>query len=66
MSEADVIREAEQLVEAAVGAWLHTHWECPCGTESKNGAKPMRTLVSLREPWCPFCGTTFREEYRRP
>jgi hypothetical protein len=43
-----------------------THWECPCGHEEpKPHAKtsPVRTVVSLREPVCPFCGREFREEY---
>jgi hypothetical protein len=45
------------------------HWECPCGTEPpkrSDGATPVVTLVSLREPACPFCGGGFDEEYRRP
>jgi len=67
MSEIDVIQEADALVEAGVGAWLHTHWECPCGTEQKqNGAAPVLTIVSLRVPACPFCGGQYREEFRRP
>jgi hypothetical protein len=46
-----------------------THWECPCGharSKSLNGAKPERTLVSLREPRCPFCGDTYQPDYERP
>ena len=35
-------------------------WECPCGRERPNA----RTVVSLREPNCPFCGRAFKEEYR--
>ena len=44
------------------------HWACPCGEEpAKPGrATPVATLVSLREPVCPFCRRPFREEYRRP
>ena len=42
-------------------------WECPCGTEpTKHGkAATVRTIVSLREPRCPFCGKAYREEYER-
>jgi hypothetical protein len=43
------------------------HWLCPCGSEPpKPGSRttPVATLVSLREPSCPFCGLTFAEEYR--
>jgi len=42
-------------------------WECPCGkAPPKPGstATPTRTLVSIREPRCPFCGAKFKEEYR--
>jgi hypothetical protein len=56
------------IVEHAAGAPDWPHWACPCGSEPpKHGnAKPVATLVSLREPTCPFCGRTFAEEYRRP
>jgi hypothetical protein len=46
-----------------------THWECPCGharSKSLNGAKPERTLVSLREPLCSFCGDAHQPDYERP
>ncbi len=42
------------------------HWECPCGREEprpESKTTPVRTIVSLREPWCPFCAREFREEY---
>lgn len=41
-------------------------WECPCGTQpAKPGrATPVRTLVSLKRPKCPFCGCEYRDEYR--
>jgi hypothetical protein len=51
-------------------------WECPCGPDplKKNSvgllrragvyATPTRTLVSMSEPFCPFCGEAFREEWR--
>ena len=51
-------------------------WECPCGQKPLKRdsvgllrrigvyATPTRTLVSLREPSCPFCGEGFREEWR--
>jgi hypothetical protein len=45
------------------------HWECPCGKEPprrRHGATPVVTLVSLREPACPFCRQGFAEDYRRP
>jgi hypothetical protein len=44
-------------------------WECPCGREpakNRNTATPIRTLVSLREPRCPFCNRRFKSEYRVP
>lgn len=42
-------------------------WECPCGRESpKRGATatPTQTVVALREPVCPFCARSYRDEYR--
>jgi hypothetical protein len=42
-------------------------WEYPCGTQPAKGsgaATPVRTVVSLREPHCPFCGRVYRDEYR--
>ena len=42
-------------------------WECPCGKEPpRRGSNltPELTVVSLREPRCPFCGSAFREQYR--
>jgi hypothetical protein len=44
-----------------------TAWECPCGTappEPGATATPVRTVVSLREPECPFCGRRYRDAYR--
>jgi hypothetical protein len=41
-------------------------WECPCGQDPPRPgttASPVRTLVSSREPECPFCGRAFRDEY---
>lgn len=49
---------------SAYGIW----WECPCGTEPpKRGrtATPVRTVVSLMQPACPFCGRAYQPEYRR-
>jgi hypothetical protein len=46
------------------------HWVCPCGTEPPG--RGHGTILSLREPVCPFCGRKFfsggkfRDEYRRP
>lgn len=55
--------------EAAAGDVLAAaaHWVCPCGQEppKRSGSTPVTTIVSLREPACPFCGRGFREEYRR-
>lgn len=32
-------------------------WVCdPC-------ERSARVLVSLREPWCPYCGRKYRDEY---
>jgi hypothetical protein len=48
-------------------ASLEAGWECPCGTEPpKRGraATPVRTIVSLREPRCPFCNRPYKDEYR--
>jgi hypothetical protein len=42
-------------------------WECPCGQEAAepgSTTRPVRTLVSLREPACPFCGGPFEKRYR--
>jgi hypothetical protein len=44
------------------------YWECPCGNESQarpGEPAPAQTVISLREPACPFCKRTFKEEYRR-
>jgi hypothetical protein len=44
-------------------------WECPCGREpAKPGTTttPVRTLVALREPKCPWCKRRYRDEYRVP
>jgi hypothetical protein len=44
-------------------------WECPCGREPPKrpaGATPIRTIVSLYEPWCPFCGRSYKPEFRLP
>ena len=43
-------------------------WECLCGTERPkhpDGPTPIRTIVTLREPRCPFCGHAYRKEYER-
>lgn len=48
--------------------WSRAWWECPCGREEpKPNAKttPVKTIVSLREPWCPHCRREYRPEYRR-
>jgi hypothetical protein len=42
-------------------------WSCPCGQaapRSDRHARPVMTLVSLREPRCPFCGGKYRAEYQ--
>ena len=43
-----------------------SYWECPCGREPGRSTRPVRTVVSLREPACPFCGRAFRPEWMRP
>jgi hypothetical protein len=45
--------------------WPTWYWACPCGDEPLEGERltPVGTLVSLREPVCPFCGRVYREEY---
>jgi hypothetical protein len=48
-------------------AWLGPGWECPCGSEPlRRGrtATPVRTIVALHEPKCPFCEYGFRQEHR--
>jgi len=66
-SEEDVLREAEELVDAGQAHWVEGEsWICPCGDETpknSNGATLGKTIVSLREPVCPFCGRKFKEEY---
>lgn len=42
-------------------------WECLCGREPpKRGSTvaPVQTIVSLREPRCPFCNRVYKDEYR--
>jgi hypothetical protein len=54
-------------VQADLAAEYRDGWECPCGAEPpKRGSNvaPVRTLVSLREPRCPFCGRAYKDEYR--
>lgn len=54
-------------VQADLAAEYRDGWECPCGAEPpKHGSNvmPVRTLVSLREPHCPFCGRAYKDEYR--
>lgn len=44
-----------------------TAWECPCGTEPPKPGRitiPVRTLISLREPKCGFCGRAYSDEHR--
>lgn len=41
------------------------HWACPCGDEPAKPGRACGTIVSLREPTCPFCGQSFKEKYRR-
>jgi hypothetical protein len=47
----------------ASGAW----WECPCSSEPPRGSgglTALGTVVSLREPHCPWCGCAYQEAYR--
>jgi hypothetical protein len=57
-----------QTVHERAASAAGPHWECPCGEDDakRGGAAPVRTMVSLREPRCTFCGTPYRDEYRRP
>jgi hypothetical protein len=60
-------RRYEAQGEALVNTPARRWWECPCGTElakRADGATPTRTIVSLREPRCPFCGGGYRDEFR--
>jgi hypothetical protein len=44
-------------------------WSCPCGSEpakNANAATPVKTLVALWVPKCPWCQRPFRDEYRLP
>jgi hypothetical protein len=47
---------------AAPSAW----WECPCGREEREPGKatPAGTIVSLREPHCPWCSRQYCDDYR--
>jgi hypothetical protein len=73
-AEDDILRNCERLVETAEARWIESEetpasgrwWECPCGTEPPrrpSSATPVRTVVSLMEPTCPFCGLAYRKEY---
>jgi hypothetical protein len=62
------VLEAQALVEEGAAEWVEktpaASWECPCGREEpKPGSRtvPVRTLVALREPSCPFCGRTHEQ-----
>jgi len=42
-------------------------WACPCGKEppkSGSTATPVKTVISLRDPTCPFCGRNYEDEHR--
>lgn len=76
--ELHILLEAQELVEAGAAEWVTSTgpaavesggWECPCGREEpKPGAQtvPVRTLVSLREPRCPFCSRSYEERIEVP
>jgi hypothetical protein len=42
-------------------------WDCPCssGPHNPDGPKHRLTMVSIREPECPFCGFPFAREFER-
>jgi hypothetical protein len=64
----DSIHPGESDRDRMSAARLVDRWECPCGREPRtrgSSLTPVRTIVSLREPCCPFCGRAYREEYRR-
>lgn len=74
--ELDLVLEAQEFVEAGAATWetgwrarsTAYAWECPCGHEPPKPGQtttPFRTLVALREPWCPFCGKASQPEWRR-
>jgi hypothetical protein len=58
--ESATIEEAAgDELAALFGPAAGEHWLCnPC-------ERATRTLVSLREPCCPFCGRKYRPEYQR-
>jgi hypothetical protein len=63
-------RNAESVPGGSVKAFPHlprAWWECHCGREKprrETSTIPVRTIVSLMRPACPFCGRMFREEFR--
>ena len=65
--ELAIVAEAQQLVDSGAATWDTTCWECPCGQEPCKPGRtttPVRTLVSLREPYCRFCGKAYQEEWQ--
>jgi hypothetical protein len=49
---------------STAGRW----WECPCGSDPPkrpSAPTPVQTVISLREPRCPFCSRQYLEEYER-
>jgi hypothetical protein len=44
---------------STTGRW----WVCPCGRDHPSSGA--RTIVSLTQPACPFCGRKFCDEYKR-
>jgi hypothetical protein len=64
-TEHSAVIEAEGLV--ASGFASGTTWDCPCGVEPPSTGQttmPVRTIVSTREPWCPFCKRPYEERLR--
>jgi len=63
-------RNADSLPGGSVRAFPRlprAWWECPCGRRKPRPEMttiPVRTIVSLMRPACPFCGRMFRDEFR--
>jgi hypothetical protein len=71
-AEEDLLREAAELVAEDILIALDREdlgWRCPCRDERRSPHStltPVDTVVSRREPNCPFCGRQYKPEYRLP
>jgi hypothetical protein len=64
--EEALLDDVHALIQEGVIEPPASTWTCPCGTETPGAgaATPAGTVVSIREPKCPFCDRKYKPEYR--